>query len=98
MMAHVTANRHAKPPVADRQHFEGVEEAKDDVRHELADDQFPRTNGRDDELLNGATLALAHHRGGGQDGGNGKQDHADHTGNHEVALIRSGLYQTVVCT
>ncbi len=87
----VAADRHAEPPVPDRQHFEGVDECQDHVGHDLADHQFPGADGRHDQLLDRAALALPHDRGGGQDGGDGEQDHADHTRDHEVGADQVGV-------
>ena len=57
----VAADGHSKPPVTDSQHFDRVEEAEDDVRHQFADDQLPGTDGRDDQLFDGAALTFPHH-------------------------------------
>ena len=85
------ADRHAEPPVPDGQHLQRVQKRQDHVGQHLADHQLPWADGGDDELLDGATLALAHDGGGGQDGGQRKQDHADHARDHEIGADQVGV-------
>ena len=78
--AQVAANRHLEPPVPDDQHLEHIHEGQDDIRQDLAQDEFPRADGRHDQLLDRAALTFTDDRGGRQHGRDERQDHADDAG------------------
>lgn len=83
------------PPEGDVEPEEGdagddcdVDVADDGERHELADDEFPSLDRRDDDLLHGADLLLAHHRHAGEHHG-GDEDHGGDDPRHiEVAALQ----------
>ena len=77
--------------MSDDQHFKCIKKGNDHIRKNLSHHQFPRTDGRDDQLFNGAALPFAHDGGCRQDGSNGIKDHADHTGDHEVRADEIGV-------
>ena len=69
------AQRHAEAEDRDRGGEADLEEADQGVGEELPQEQLPRPDRRDDELLHGADLLLAHDAHRGQQHGHDHEDH-----------------------
>ena len=60
---------------------------------ELADEQLPRPDRRDDDLLHRADLLLAHDPHGREQHGHDHQDHGQHRGHVEPAALEVGVVE-----
>ena len=68
-----------------------LHEADDEARQRLADQDLDRPQGRHQQLIEGALLALARHRQGGDQHGDHQGEEADDAGDEEPAALQIGV-------
>ena len=87
------AQRHAEAEDGHGRGHAHLEDADERERQELADEQLPRPDRRDDDLLHRADLLLAHDAHRGEQHRHDHEDHGEDGGHVEPAALQVGVVE-----